>query len=599
MSELDIGLTGGLKFVQVLDTRLSQESENSTSYALKEGAGVVVYNNLLSSSHSNSTTNFSLNNIGDAIARDSRMVMGLDVTLTMNMTNTTAGTLNMIQADNFGLKSYPLNKMISSIQHRVNQASYTLNTNEILDVITRLNHLPQDQNFYYNTQCDEIDNYAAATGSHLNPLQSYSTAVVGDGVFKPRSVGYTVTSGNTLATGATGNVIVNIKLYEPLITPFNNVSKKEARALYAINGESINITYVSDLFNNLICFVPPTGCTLNSTTVNLGNNASLFTQYLTPKPSTIAKIPNESLFPYNDYSIFNNLIATSVAAGASISAASQVVNFSSVPDKILIYARQQDNQRSATQADKYLRLDSLNVSLDNGLPCLNGSTTNDLYNISCRNGLQMSRPAFKQELLNAQNQVAGDLYGCGSVLVLDPAYDLGLRDGVTTASNGRFIFQVNNCNFTNATATTFNYVNLYVVGISNAQLKRVGSQYMNYLLTVPDNIVQNVQQLPVVSHNEYVDSKFSNSFMSGGGISDYFKKAYKTGTKAYEWIMNNKQNLMDAYDLGKKAYDMGNKMTSGSGSTVIGGASTMIGGNVLGGRLYNKTQKKNLKVYYN
>ena len=39
----------------------------------------------------------------------------------------------------------------------------------------------------------------------------------------------------------------------------------------------------------------------------------------------------------------------------------------------------------------------------------------------------MPRACFKQFQLNTNNEVDGALYGCGSVLVISPALDLGIR----------------------------------------------------------------------------------------------------------------------------------------------------------------------------
>ena len=109
-----------------------------------------------------------------------------------------------IQADNFGFKQYPLARCQQSIQHQINQASYTLNTNDVLDAISRMNFLPSDCNFYDNTCPDYIDNYAAATGRNFNPLESYASTLTGDGVYtKPRTIGFDI-SGNSIPANGSG-----------------------------------------------------------------------------------------------------------------------------------------------------------------------------------------------------------------------------------------------------------------------------------------------------------------------------------------------------------------------------------------------------------
>ena len=154
-------------YARVLDTRLEAVSENRICYALKEGSAVTAFVPLVSSSHSNQNTTFNLNNIADFTARDSRLVIGLSVSATISFTNTTDASINVFQSDNFGFKQYPLNRCMNSTQHQINQASYTLQTADILDGIARINLLPSDCNFYENTMPDLIDNYFLLTATKL------------------------------------------------------------------------------------------------------------------------------------------------------------------------------------------------------------------------------------------------------------------------------------------------------------------------------------------------------------------------------------------------------------------------------------------------
>jgi len=554
------------QYARILDTRLEAISENKVCYVLKEGSQVTSFVPLVSSSHSNSNTNFNLNNISDFTARDSRLGLGITVTATINVSNTTGSPIQVIQADNFGFKQYPLNRSMSSVQHQINQASYTLNSNDILDGIARVNLLPEDCNFYDNTMPDLIDNYAAATGTGLTPLASYSNTLAGDGVYKPRSVRYSVTGGS-VAGGVTQNVIVTATLYEPLITPFTNISAHDSRALYAITGELIQVQWVSDLWNNMFAFVAPAGISVNGTpSVSLGSQANLFTIYLTPKENTIAEIPHQSVYQYNDYSIFTNTIASSVAPHSDVvNVNSQVVNFTNLPNKILVYARTSNGSRTSATPDKYLTIKNLTVQFDNGLPQFSGATTDQLYDISKRNSLAMPRACFRQDLLNVNNTgVAGGLYGCGSVMVIDPALDLGIRPGDSAGSGGRYIFQVQNATFTNNTDTSFNSVTLYVIGVNSAVLERVGSEYRNYLLTTPPDAVNRIQELPAVSYKQYLSASHANLFLMGGGVGDWFKKAVSMGTKAYDWAKKNKETLKQGYDVGKallgKGMDRGSRL---------------------------------------
>jgi hypothetical protein len=509
------------------------------------------------------------NNIADFTARDSRLAISLTAVATFTVANSTALPIPFFQSDNFGMKQFPVNRSMSSVQHQINQASITLQTNEILDSITRLNLLPMDCDFYENTQPDFVDSYSAATGTQFNPLQPYSSTLAGDGVYKPRTLNWSYTNNGVadvpdVSANSTSVFVITASFYEPLITPFSNVSSEDARALFAITGELITIQFVPNMWNNMFsCFVPSglSITTPSQSIVSVNTVAPVLNCiYLTPKENTIMQIPRESVYQYNDYSIFSNTLQACPAGGQLSNVSSQTVNFTNIPSKILVYARLSNNFRDTTTPDKYLQLQSLNCVFDNGLPVFNGATPDQLYDVSKRNALQMPRSCFKQLQLNYGNEVQGGLYGCGSVFVIDTALDLGIRPTDTTGSGGRYIFQVQNATFQNLTDTNFPQVTLYVVGINQGVLERVGSQYRSYLLTTPPDIINEISALPPVSYKMYKASKFANSFLMGGGISDWFKTAYHLGTRAYDLAKAKMPEIRQGYETGKQLYDVGKKI---------------------------------------
>jgi hypothetical protein len=107
-------------------------------------------------------------------------------------------------------------------------------------------------------------------------------------------------------------------------------------------------------------------------------------------------------------------------------------------------------------------------------------------------------------------------------------------------------------------------VTLYVVGINASVLERVGSQYRNYLLTTPPDIINRISALPPVSYKMYMSSKFSNSFLMGGGISDWFKKAHSMGTRAYSLAKDKlgdmRQSIDDVQTVAKHLSDRGTRL---------------------------------------
>lgn len=560
------------RVVRLLDHRLGAKSENMVSYVVKEGAQTISYVPLQSSSHSTQSTTFNLNNIGTNTCRDSRLDLVLTGTLTLNVKNTDlANPHQAITSDNFGFKRWGANAGIQSVQHQINEASYTLNSNEILDSISRLNSHSERLNYYDNTQPDLVDSLENATGTLLSPLNPYSSSQQGEGVWKGRTLNWSVVGGfasNTVAPNTTQNVVVNWKVVSPLITPFNNCADAEMRGLYAINGELITINWVYDIFNNMFNYWAPPSITLNSGVVAFNPTATLNTIYLTPYESLIDMLPQNSVYHYNAYSQFTNTIGAcapkSLLNGGAVS--SQVCNFTNIPDKILVYARLSNGSRTSAIPDKYLQIQNITVQWDNGLPNLQSATTDQLWEISKRNGLNMDRACFRQDVLNQSVSDATNtakLYGCGSVLVIDPSLDLSVRTGASTATSGRYIFQVQNANFFNNTDTAFANVVLYVVGINAGVLERSGSQYRSYLLALPQDVLDGARDIDPVSYDEYLQSGFNNAFLSGGSLSRFLKKAFNVAKQGVQFGLKHKDDIMKGAQIAKKLYDATQKNKQG------------------------------------
>jgi hypothetical protein len=560
------------RVVRLLDHRLGAKSENMVSYVVKEGAQTTSYVPLQSSSHSTQSTTFNLNNIGTNTCRDSRLDLILTGTLTLNVKNTDlANPHQAITSDNFGFKRWGANAGIQSVQHQINEASYTLSTNDILDSISRLNSHSERLNYYDNTQPDLIDSFENATGTLITPLSVYSGSQQGEGVWKGRTLNWSVVGGyasNTVPANTTQNVVVNWRVVSPLITPFNNCADAEMRGLYAINGELITINWVYDLFNNMFNYWAPPNITLNSGVVAFTPTATLNTIYLTPYESLIDMLPQNSVYHYNAYSQFTNTIGAcapkSLLNGGAVS--SQVCNFTNIPDKILVYARLSNGSRTSATPDKYLQIQNITVQWDNGLPNLQSATTDQLWEISKRNGLCMDRACFRQDVLNQAVSDATNsakIYGAGSVLVIDPVLDLSIRPSASTSTSGRYIFQVQNANFYNNTDTAFANVVLFVVGINAGVLERSGSQYRSYLLALPQDVLEGAREIDPVSYDEYLQSGFNNAFLSGGSLSRFLKKAFNVAKQGVQFGLKHKDDIMKGAQIAKKLYDASQKNGKG------------------------------------
>jgi len=556
-----------MSYVKVCDTRLTQLSPDEADIIVKEGAQNVAYIPLVSASLSTQNCTFNLNNIATNVCRARRMCINFDQSHPIVFNLNVSGTATDPIFSALGFRQFPVNNSIANIAHQINQASYSLNLNQILPEIAKCNLETENANFYDNSQYDAISNYSNAVGTNISPLNDYTSCPTGWGVFKPRTNNIVLST--NVSTGANQNITITCQLYEPLASPFNNIGRHEDSSLFAINGELLQIQWVANIFNSMISAALAPGITLNSVTTTFPSSVTLDLLYITPNQDYMAKIPRNSISHYNNYSIFSQDNGA-LNAGASGTLTSPVCQITNVSYKILVYVRQSDATKSAFIPDRYANITGIsNCQFDNGSNQLSSASQNQLYELSNRNGLVLDRDVWQQKLLNPFHVANGGnpIFGCGSILVLDPKIDLGLREDISDGSPGRYIFQIT-LNIKNDTTDNFTGTTMYVVAVNNAVLERNnGSEYRNYLLSLSPDAVQTVMNQEPISHREYMEAIDANMWLSGGSFKSFFGKVWKGVKNAGKWAYKHRDEIAKGVKTGLDIY----KALKGKGGYALGG----------------------------
>jgi hypothetical protein len=157
---------------------------------------------------------------------------------------------------------------------------------------------------------------------------------------------------------------------------------------------------------------------------------------------------------------FPRYITTSqspVAAGQITQIQSQTITLPQIPDLLIIYAKPQ-SYGDSTQADWYLPLatsfdgttNPLSVNFDNFSGLLSSVTTEQLYAMSIKNGLDMDWDSWVgQGHSSAALSVQSPQLGSGRIplvggpLVLKPSQDISLQSGQAPSLVGNFTLQLN------------------------------------------------------------------------------------------------------------------------------------------------------------
>ena len=216
-------------------------------------------------------------------------------------------------------------------------------------------------------------------------------------------------------------------------------------------------------------------------------NTTLNVQFLTP--SLDVPLPPKSVVPYMEFPryISNASNGASLAPGASVQLQSQTITLPTIPDLLIIYVKPVGgynipaaglvgNSGAAAsdyqQGDFYLAIGSptagqtvnyrpLSVNFDNFSGLLSSVTTQELYNMSVKNGLNMDWAAWSGVGKGAEanhgtpntatagtvalttRQQGANIPLVGSILVLKPSQDITLQSGQAPSLVGNFTLQFN------------------------------------------------------------------------------------------------------------------------------------------------------------
>jgi len=208
-------------------------------------------------------------------------------------------------------------------------------------------------------------------------------------------------------------------------------------------------------------------------------NSVVNVQFLTP--SLDVPLPPKSVVPYMEFPRYiTNYSQGQVAPGAAIQIQSQTITLPQIPDLLIIYVK--NGLTSGKFADSYMPIQSryngvanpLSVNFDNFSGLLSSQTTEQLYAMSIKNGLDMdwatwSGQAYAGQAARSTSSAAnytgndaglpavpvggavpslggvgaGVIPTVGSILVLKPSQDITLQTGQAPSLVGNFTLQFN------------------------------------------------------------------------------------------------------------------------------------------------------------
>ncbi len=192
------------------------------------------------------------------------------------------------------------------------------------------------------------------------------------------------------------------------------------------------------------------------------SDSQLHVQFLTPSLSI--PLPPKSCVPYLEFPRYITQVANPIAAGGDAQLVSQTITLPQIPDLLIIYVKAVADPAETT-ADRskdptlpqygsgYLpvltskngsrSVAPLSVNFDNFSGLLSSHTSEQLYAMSVRNGLEMDWNTWSGTARAPTGQGARSVSTVGGFLVLKPGVDLTLQEGQAPSLVGNFTLQFN------------------------------------------------------------------------------------------------------------------------------------------------------------
>jgi hypothetical protein len=453
-------------------------------YPVLSGPASTTYQRFPATSASNSSLIYSVQIPSEnvVIGRDVLLTSGLSFTMTAG-NSAGVGSTGYVPsgqtAFDYGktdaLQAFPLASLFTTIQCSINNTSVSINLQDVLPSLLRLNN--SRELYKYNSMTPSLPDFSYAryidgVGATNNGLAGYSNASYDDclvprGAF-PASITITRTDGSS---GATDSSPIAVNDNDTWVIEFSTVVTEplflspwifgdatfNSQGLLGINNMSFTFNVDATckrLFSTANPYIRtislgtsanPNGFTAGGSvgTLQIPSNPALLFKFLSTQPEDL--IETKNTVGYMDFPRYltSSSNTVTVAPQGSATLTSSNLQLNQLPDCFIITVRKPMTQQTIQDATANFTINNISINLNNQSGLLSSASQQDLWRMSQRNNSMQSWSEFSGL---AQSTVASTGVGSfkntsGSILIVNPAYDLSLPSYLTAGSLGNYNFQ--------------------------------------------------------------------------------------------------------------------------------------------------------------
>lgn len=469
-----------LNAVRVIDPTVDINARSNKTYAVYTAGTANSYQPISATSISNSSVQFQCNPPSSQTFVNRMVYVRMQWLLTFTSTNPTPGTFTLnaqglatLPGVNAGVgyfdapRCLPLASATQSMSVNIGNAVISTNLNSYVRATQRYMNNVEDRNLGLSSSPSMLDQfwsyspvvvngttYNCGNGSNRNPLAGPFDNVQEDA----RGGFYDCVIESNTQTSAT----VRLTVVEPLfISPFLTPTQQDEVSLININNMNIQLQLGGRGSAGLGAAVwsHANQAGIPNFTINANvENATAYFNYITPLISQ--QIPRTVTYGYYEPTNYQNTPGQSIPAGQTTQLTWNAVQLQSVPGRVYIFVADRDSNFSSdgSSTDTFLSIEQIQLTFKNQDSLLSNASQWDLYQISRRNGCNMSYRQWS--------------YDCGSVLCLEFGRDIqigeldapGVRNGTYN-----FSFNVKVRNQTNRTVTPTVNALVFLEGVMNIE----------------------------------------------------------------------------------------------------------------------------------
>lgn len=456
----------------IYDSVLNDVSDSIT-YAIRKGAADRTYQRFNANSASSSSVNFTVNPPSESTVVDRDVIISSKVRFQLNIGDSAgAGLVVDTNCFQYGLReslqSFPLNRLFTTSTLSVNNVSTSVNNSDILPALLRC--LPEDfMQCHYGLTPTLLDRYGlhqdnigrnnnvfadygeASYNEKLLPRGSHSIKfIVPDGAGNEaginRYIGGVRQDNSPISTGTNNYWIIGleVELAEPLfVSPmlFGDPKFNDSGFL-GVNNFQLVLSVDSQMrrfWSSGLDKVTAGKYTLKLLSNNPFEDMQLQMCFLTaPLPLVL---PPKSVLPYMNYIAYSTSQNSSIAEGAEQTYTINSLQLEVVPDKLIVYIRQKLADQSPRSADSFLEIKNVSITFANKSGLLSNASQNQIFKLSKKNNNYQSWYSWKglADKYTSIDPYQGNYATTGSVMVIDPVFDLGLGSPALSAGSiGQF-----------------------------------------------------------------------------------------------------------------------------------------------------------------